>query len=439
MNSLEYRGEWWLAEEDKEDRVAGVLEFNPNDGGELELIGAFDGFGHSHSREVDFINGRTTDGKAVTLQDCLIDYNSISGTLQTQSCKVGMVFTGVLFSEDELELKKVCVSFPLLEMWTTTNTVHTPEGQVIGAEISEFETKVAQLDNATIRLNITQSHQHRQWKGIEITQQAYFCIELDEPNTFDVYLNDYIRHLQHFICLAVGEPVTPVDLAGYYEHDGGTHKTDIVYQVSHRPEVPDKKHPSRVQFYLHDINFEEALQNWFEDAEGGKMLHNLYFGTQYNESMFQEYDFLSLVIALEHYQSYLFPDHRLMAKDEYDDLRKQIHEMIPDDAAAKKRIDDLLRSIGNQESLHDQLSMVLYEYEDILEDLIDIEQIIRDAKNSRHNIAHGLENNYDLNELSDTARKLRVVIESILLKTVGLDPDHIKGKLQKNRSHILNR
>lgn len=438
MDELEYRGNWWLADEDEEKQVAGVLEFDPDDGGTLELIGSFDNFGNNRSREVDLINGVTTDGKLVTLQDCFVNQSGISSTMQTQSCNVRNVFTDVLFSGGDLELEKVCVSFPLLEMWTTSNIVHRPEGQLTGAEISKFDEVEAELDEATIRLNITPTQNMEEWYGIEITQQAYFCIEPAEPLSVEEYINKYIRHLQHFICLAIGEPVNPVEVKGYYDNEGETERTQISYQVSHLPEIPDRKHPHRLQFNLQDVDFGEAIRNWFEDAEGAEMTHNLYFGTQYNKTMFEENKFLSLVIALESYQSYLFPDHRLMEKDKYDELHEKILDTIPDDAEAKGRIDDLLGSIGNKGSLGDQLTMIFYEYEDILEDLIEMDDVIQNAKNGRHNIAHGLGREYDLGELGDTACILQVVIEAIFLSAVGLESEFVKSKLVENRTYMLN-
>lgn len=46
MESFELQGEWWLDEmwngnEIPEERVAGTLSFSPKEGGELDLIGAF--------------------------------------------------------------------------------------------------------------------------------------------------------------------------------------------------------------------------------------------------------------------------------------------------------------------------------------------------------------------------------------------------------------
>jgi|AntDeeMinimDraft_5_1070356.scaffolds.fasta_scaffold06238_4 hypothetical protein len=67
-----------------------------------------------------------------------------------------------------------------------------------------------------------------------------------------------------------------------------------------------------------------------------------------------------------------------------------------------------------------------------------MEKIIRDSKNGRHNIAHGLNKEYNLDELGDTARKLQVVIEAILLTAVGLPPDFIETKLEENRKYILD-
>lgn len=115
--------------------------------------------------------------------------------MQSQSVSVQKVFTGVQFSDGDLKLDKMCLSFPLLEMWTATNIIGVPEGQMSGAEIGEFDEVEAELENANIRLNITPSQMMNRYEGMDITQQAYFCIEPDEPLTVSEFIDDYIRHL----------------------------------------------------------------------------------------------------------------------------------------------------------------------------------------------------------------------------------------------------
>lgn len=441
MQTFEYRGEWWLPE-DEDDRVAGVLEFNPETGGELNLIGKFGGHVHGPTGEVEVIHGEVTEGKKVTLRDCFIHQaDRTTGTADThmQEVSARKCFSDVLFPGGDIEFDKVKLFFPLLELWSARNTVVTPEGGVWGAEFAQFDPIEATLENASIKFNFENDQHYETWKGIELTQIAYLEVKPDQTLLFDDYLDKYVRQLQQFLCLAIGEPVNPKRVTGYFDSDGETHAVDVAYQVAYLPEVPERKHPGDLQFNLQEIDFEEALQNWFENSRDAETLHNLYFGTQYNNDMFEENKFLSLVIALESYQDYLFPDHQLMDSDEFSRLHDQIMDTIPDEAGAKERIDDLLRSIGNKGSLHDQLSMVFYEYEDILAELIEIDDVIRNAKNGRHNIAHGLGNSYDLNDLANTAQKLEVVIEAILLDAIGLDSGSITEKLQQNRQYILNR
>jgi len=254
-------------------------------------------------------------------------------------------------------------------------------------------------------------------------------------------LNKYVRHIQHFLSLALGKPLNPDTVTGINpssEEGKKKHKTDIAYHVSHLHDIPDRMHPDKVLFSLSDIDFEKAIQQWFHSARNAQSLHNLYFGTVYNEGMFEENRFLSLAIAIEGFQSYLFPDHRLMPKDPYDELHNNIMDTIPDDSSVRDRIDGLLSSIGHQPSLRDQITMVFDEYDDILPELIDVDEIISRTVKNRHRLAHALEGEFDTAALGSLARTLQVVIEAFLMDEIGLENKFIVEKIQENRKYLLN-
>lgn len=454
MEEIEYRGEWWIPDpetdewvpEDADDRTAGVLEFDPDNGGELDLIGTLTGIGEP-PKEIDIIHGQVTNGEFVTLRDCFLSQSgtSISGTtMRNQTAHIGQVFSNGLFEGGEPEFTELKLTYPLLEMWTRADTVvqqMPPEYDHFGAQIESREPVIAKLDDAEVKLSIANKTKNHEWKGVEITQTAQLTIIPDEELTFSEYLNDYVRHIQHFLCLAVGEPVNPDTITGCNpsnDENKDKHKVDIAYQVPHLLEVPEKKHPNKVLFSLKDIEFEHALQQWFENANGAQTLHNLYFGTVYNGDMFEENRFLSLAIAIEGYQSYLFPDHRLMAKSQYDDLHDDVMDTIPDDSPVRDRIDGLLNSIGNHPSLRNQIEMVFNEYDDILPEIIDVDDIAKRTTDNRHYLAHALEDGSDSATLGSLARTLQVVIEAFLLDAIGLNSEFIIEKLQQNRKYYLN-
>ena len=252
-------------------------------------------------------------------------------------------------------------------------------------------------------------------------------------------MKDYIRPIQNFLALATGEPITPSNVKGYFVHEGERYPTDISYQVSFSPESSYIKNPDRLLFRKNDIDFEKAIKNWIQHFADNQTLHNLYFGTRYNEDMFVENNFLSLVIALESYHNDLFPEYRLMKKEEFKELINDIFESIPDGANAKKRIKGLLKSIGNEPSIKDKLKRVFEEYSDSIRSLIENEdQILSNARDLRNDIAHGLSSEHDIDEMLGLAGKLQVVIEIILLKEIGLSFEDITDTMEKNRKFLLN-
>ena len=64
MDTIEYWGEWWIPVEDDEgwqptdaeDRISGVLEFDPSNGGELDLMGTLTGIA-GRSADIETIHG----------------------------------------------------------------------------------------------------------------------------------------------------------------------------------------------------------------------------------------------------------------------------------------------------------------------------------------------------------------------------------------------
>src|SRR5436190_14613496 len=76
MESIEHRGLWWLPDKPAET-VGGILSFSQQEGGKLELIGAFNSAFEQAQGNHSIILGVTTGGKLVTLQKCLETSRSI--------------------------------------------------------------------------------------------------------------------------------------------------------------------------------------------------------------------------------------------------------------------------------------------------------------------------------------------------------------------------
>ena len=95
MEKIEKQGEWWIPRESREESVAGTLKFKPEKGGKLSLVGTFESLELGYRGEIDYINGLTTDGKRITLEDCRVWPSGFSSGVNTQSCKFKRLFTGL--------------------------------------------------------------------------------------------------------------------------------------------------------------------------------------------------------------------------------------------------------------------------------------------------------------------------------------------------------
>ena len=441
MHEMSYRGDWWLPDNSPDDAVAGELTFNPEDGGELQLIGAFREFNEMNTvTEVETIFGVTTEGNRITLKDCSIMLDRIassSATMRTERCRAKEVFVDGHFDGDVL-LDRVYLSFPLLENWTQFNAVVRSDSDRDMLEIIDIDPLIADVDGTEIKLDVESAGTLNMYRGADITQEVFLCIEPEVALPFETYRDNYIRKLQHFFSLGIGEPLNPSRIKGVVEHDEEEDQDiEIAYPVSRLADPGESIHPHNLNFALGDIDFEEALPIWFANYDAVETLHDLYFATVYHDEMYIRNQFLSLVIALESYHRNLYNDYYYMEGDEYCELVGWLEEEMPD-VAAKPRILDLLRSgMGNEYSLKDRLEEITADHAAVLDGLMDVYTTVRDIRDVRHEIAHGDEEERDLQELHQLSQRMQVIIEVCLLRALGLDEEHIREKMQNNHGTYL--
>lgn len=441
MHEMSYRGEWWLPDDSQDDAVAGEFTFSPEEGGELQLIGAFRDINALNAvTEVETVFGVTTEGNRITLKDCTIMLDRIassSASMRTERCKAKGVFVDGHF-DGEVLLDRVYLSFPLLENWTQFNAVVRPDSDRDMLEIIDVDPLVADVDGTEIKLDVESAGTLNMYRGADITQEVFLSIEPEEVLPFETYRDDYIRKLEHFFSLGIGEPLNTSRIKGVVEHgDAEDQEIEIGYHVSRSADPGESIHPHDLNFALGDIDFEEALPIWFANHDAVETLHNLYFATVYHDDMYVRNQFLSLVIALESYHRNQYDDYYYMESDDYKDLVDWVEEEMPD-VAAKSRILDLLDiGMGNEYSLKDRLEEITADHEAVLDELMDVYTTVRDIRDARHEIAHGDEEDRDLRELHRLSRRMYVIIEVCLLEALGLDEEHIQEKMQNNHGQFL--
>lgn len=435
-----------MPELDHSDSVAGKMEFDPKTGVELDLMGTFrGGENRNNFTKVRRILGETTDGKLVTLQDCTIfpqSYSMSDTTSRTERCEANKIFVGANF-KDEPEFDSITLTFPNLNKWTGRNLISpTFDEDVRSYNLQRSDPVTAELEDAKISLRNHTSASFEVLGDVTLQQSASLRIDTDSPLNFNKLLNSYIQPLQQFVSLGQGQAVVVDEVKAHIETEGENqppHVIDIAYTISKNPKIRDTAHPSELLFTLEHIDFDQAINSWFTNFEQYQTLHSLYFAIQYQSDMYQQNEFLSLITGLESYHRERYEDDLYMPKEDYNDVVSKIDNMIDDSVPAKSRIVKLLESgIGNEPSLKDRLDEITEEHEDVLDQLMDIEQTVKDARDLRHSLAHGLSSDSQIEELVETVPRLTVIVEVCLLSALDLEDELVIDQMNQQHSHELN-
>lgn len=444
MEGRKFKGKWW-SPDSSEEKVPGIVEYHP-EGGEVDLFGTLvesDEDEEAHFLEVDFedhidgfLLGETIDSELVTITDAIpvnITHHLTGGGagLPNSQYKFTRVYTGGHF-EKEPEFNQVSFSFDGVAEWFGESRIEheIPEEDEIRSRYGVKEPKKIEIELPDAEVTFfVDTAVSRSLTTTELEDLVRVNIRTDEPQTFP-YLNaQYIDPLQRYLALATTTPVQPTDISGTVDED-----TQVVVLSNIPSHAPEDRSVSRVSmlFRPNDVDLKNSLKHWFKNEEEAEYLFDFYFGTLYNSHLFLEHQFLSLAVALESYFSHRYPDFKIMEKDAYRDLRRSIVDDIPDDLEVKERIRNLLRSIGNLPSFKNKLEMVVDGERPVLSLLIDVDETLSNATTIRHDLAHGIGEDYTTEKLVETRYRLQIIIECILLDIAGVEDEQKAQVLYSN-------
>lgn len=457
MNDIEYHGRWWLPDQE-ENTVGGVLSFSRLSGGELKLFDPIDTVPrqerYSQPNNVDIIHGLVREGERITLYNSNLQLEGESLGQTHAIRQVGVpetILVGAHF-DNEAYFDYVDLRFPHLEEWTqleliTAGISKNDSGAANGCEISAKQAVSNQvsLDPVDIHLRTWPSLVNNGASGWSLVQKSKIEIHPNHSLSFS-NLREYLKRVQEFLSFASGESLYPDKVTGRIERDSKhpDHKTSIYYRQANYSEPRDSVRPFTLNFTLNDICFAESLESWFNSADSARTLHDLYFSTLFENDTHVRNHFFSMVTSLESHFNNISKNKKLMNKREYEHLWKLALEDMPDDAPAKSRIEDLLRSgLGNEPSLKDKLEEILSKDKDILNEIIDIEKTIKQARDTRHALAHGLSKDdqntnaqLEPHKLSILSRKMQAIVEIQLFEMAKVDRTHTEEKMISRYGNI---
>lgn len=327
MESVEYRGHWWIPGE-IENRVGGVLSFDPETGADLELFEAFESSPHSDPAYEYFtrLYGVSRDGGFLTLIDC---YRMNFGSSRSQSGQVSRstydlryVIDGTHVPENEnVSFTELKVSFPGLKEWSQhiplTNTTHSPGGKYelelknpddgLDAEVMEYRLKLYTGFSPTSSRADTPS----------ISSETFFRLYPKHPSITLSRLRGYVSSLRDLLTLATNHVLEPTYIQAKTPNSGHSdvdiYYADTAFGQSESPGILN------YNFKLPDIpnGFSDLIERWFELRNEVASTINVFLGTRYGSDGYRQDTFLSLTQAVESYHRRRYND-VYMNSDEFD-------------------------------------------------------------------------------------------------------------------------
>ena len=369
-----------------------------------------------------------------------------------------MIFLGHHFNKKEdIIFDSLSLNYSHIEEWARITGFQFKIENEFKNHITNLEVRYslpekveAKLSNLNISFDYNFTLGGDRIKEVMLKQTMFIKIEPYNPVHFDDYQKDICYHIQNFLSLAIGRPVSPLIIKGKTNacttklSDGRVVNTEILifYSTKDFPNLSKKLNPFDMLFSFRDIsdNFEKYLMNWFVKSEFLQPVYDLYFGTLYNPSMYLHHEFLSLIQALESYHRRV-DGGKYVSDDDYIQIYKSLVSVIPQelDNDFKESLKQKLK-YHNEFSLRKRLKEILNKCGDVGNLLIhDNERFVEDVVTTRNFLTH-----YDKSiemkaktdqDLYKLVQEMKFVLEIVFLIELDVGVETIKALASKNQRY----
>ena len=440
---------YWKLPSSKTWQLYGELQFSTEKGIELNLIGSFENERHDSALKYDVIHGFTSDGKEVTLLNCIgVRSIAIPGLTTVKVYAKYIIRGGLLSSIESIKVGISVVHFTFLDEWIDTHGFKTKP--ISKKESKPFKTYIRYQQPELIKLLSNKEKDILVWfsvraplsitdvKTLSIDQKTYLNIKYHTDSSFEDALAD-LSKLRNFLAFGLSRIVVPSEIELRTKNvDGKTKKLTLIYQEQNYP----NKFDSRIFDYTTLFSFkhlgeksDQILLNWFAKYETLRPVFDRYFDCIYNPAMFAVNHFLNLTFAIETYHRRTTTS-TAFSIQEFESLKKLITTAVSD----KKYKTWLNNKFGyaNELSLRDRFKSICSEFESILQKFEpDIKGFINRIVHSRNYYVH-----YDINskkaavpesELSEYNITLGIILQLCLLKELGFTHSAMSDAVKRSQ------
>lgn len=428
---LELKGYWWLPER-PEDKVAGVLTYEPEGRIELELIGCFnmvgvspvDMFIEEDGNDVPLIYGEDSDAKEISLLLC---YRSFTCNLSCNFPIIRYTVRYLIYDKHIKGLDEQCdytarVRFPELSYWVCPGAIHTvfkyaPDSRTIvstSLEITKLDDDSATIVGVTcdngVNIRIKRSaSMTTEALNLKPSIEQFSQLEISKPEgtmSLKEILHE-IHKFESFLSLATKRTVIYDSLylldplVGQDFKSGGRHLFPI-YVLSARHFETNARKIDRDKFiFTYEQIAENAhilIRNWMTDDSGLIPIKNHLVESLIYKPVVSSVDFLQVIQAIE-------------------------------GVWWRYKDDDYKSAHGISKKKNTELSVILAELineQSCIQSIHNLQINIAAAVDSRHYYSHFVEKSkkphtLDGIELYELTKQLRTLLLSLVLGLLGLD------------------
>lgn len=449
----EFAGNWWLPE-DPDNKVPGILTYDPSEGILLKLIGgwqyivtrpvgngvAFTGetrqwpviFGIGDGKYITLLNAQVANAQTYDLGQILIGPNRLD-------LRAGTALIGCHMDEPDEPAFVACnATIENLTAWTHRSGIERqfeftrdgrPERHAINLTHPDpISVSMASL-TATLHFNWQSSVDNtRGGTTASVTEQASVEFSSNEPRSLAHWL-DLLASMADLISISalracglitmqVSLPATPEEWPEDHPHRNEMHEIAVVQRRLVKAKPGQKAQAQRdLVLTLADLSFEELLPKWLEIRETFAAARQMILGLRYVTSGYLETRVVTAVAAAESMHRALNPDPPI-PPEEFSTLRSQLLESVP--PHRKAWLSDRLMS--NEPTLKQRLLDLVARLGAVGEVLVpNPEEWAKAAKNSRNTLAHvGSSDGNDTERLFAVVEVTAAVVILNLLQELGV-------------------
>lgn len=464
--NFEYKGQWFLPSA-PEKRVQGILSYDINEGGTLELFGNFDSSILYLSRSNDnIILGLTNDSKEITLYSCFIQKSGgaklvVGGesAIPHTFYHINYILEGVhIETESQLLFEEIRSEHYGLDEWVGISgfdrSTQTIEAAQQGKFVINYE--CPEPIDFLIKPNV-----RGQFNFVAITPgistyDSELCIKqrlelrLFSEQEHDLEsLVEMVFRFQHFLVLGLFEKSYPIRMELFGKRflvnngdDKPPRKRIKLYFAVYRPKrMPKNLSVFDMLFSYREIkiDFPVIIKKWFEQYEILEPAYNLFFARWYNDDRFTTNTFLNYSQSIETFHTKT-NNHTKMPTKDYDQMKLDILGIVP--AKHHGWLNEQFM-FGNSLNLHRRLTDVVNDYSNIVLDEIipDKDKFIMEVKQSRNYYTHYSKPGSHVikgTQLFFLSEKLKILLVCAFLMDIGLKKTLLENGLKRNKHRFFN-